>query len=125
MAYCGIRPGTKAACQIFADLDLVRRLVSFKRLQVRVDREEIDTMKPFIDHAVDSISSSATNADDANLCSTIETIIKFDHWLSLLEIVDGTSLHLSYIREIRLELIKPFLHFSRHSGDRSSPRFAG
>ncbi len=83
-----IRSRTQATGQIFADLNLVGRLIPLQGLQVGVHSEEINAVQPFFDHAVDSVAAAAAHADDTDLRSTIESIVQFDHRLFLLWVRD-------------------------------------
>ena len=59
-----IRPGTKTASQIPADVELHVRIAHQQRLRVGIDRDELDTPEPRFDHAVDRIDAAAADADD-------------------------------------------------------------
>jgi hypothetical protein len=79
-----IRPRPESPGEILPDLDFIRGKVAFQRLEVSVDRKEIDSVESFVDHAVDRVPPTAADPHDANFRAAIETIIEFDHRMFLL-----------------------------------------
>src|SRR5688572_27869259 len=60
----GIRPGSKSAGRLAAELYLQRRFRCVERLQVGVRDNELDALDVRLDHSVDRVASAAANADD-------------------------------------------------------------
>ena len=58
------RARAEPARELLADLDLHVGLRRQQRLRVGVDRDELDALEVLIDHAVDGVAATATNAHD-------------------------------------------------------------
>src|SRR6185369_13534511 len=54
----------EAAGELAADVQLDVRVAHQQRLGVGVDRDELDSLEPHLDHAVDGVHSAATDPDD-------------------------------------------------------------
>ena len=68
LADLGIGAGAETARDLLADVELDVRVGHEERLGVGVDRDEFDALETGLDHAVDSVDTSAADADDLDDC---------------------------------------------------------
>jgi hypothetical protein len=80
--HVGITAGTQPAGEITTDVELDVGIAHQQRLGVGVDGDELNTLQPRVDHAVDSVDAAAADADH------------LDHG----EIVLGRTRHQRYLR---------------------------
>ena len=66
----------QAARQFVADADFLRGLGMDERLRVGIDRDKVDAMQPFDDHAVDRVPAGSPNPDDFDLCRGLPVLIE-------------------------------------------------
>ena len=62
--HVGVRPGTEAAGQLTADVELDIGVTHQQGLRIGVDRDELDALQPDLDHPVDGVDSTSTNTHD-------------------------------------------------------------
>ena len=60
----GVGAGTETAGQLAADVELDVRVAHQQGLGVGVDRDELDTLEPDLDHPVDGVDPAAADAHD-------------------------------------------------------------
>ena len=63
-AHVGVGAGTEATGQLPADVELHVRVAHEERLGVSVDRDELDSLEPDLDHPVHGVDTTATDPDD-------------------------------------------------------------
>jgi PAS domain S-box-containing protein len=72
----GIGAGTEATRDLATDLHLQRSGAGVDRLQVRVDRDELDPFEAEIDHRVDGVSAGATAPDDLDTRVVLQRFVR-------------------------------------------------
>ena len=76
----GTRTRAQAARELLADLDAFRRHRMQERLRIRIDGDELHTLKPCCNHAVHGVPAAAAHANDLDLGELVQTcIIQFKH----------------------------------------------
>ena len=60
----GVGAGAEAAGELAADVELDVGVAHQQGLGVGVDRDELDALEPDLDHPVDGVDATATDADD-------------------------------------------------------------
>src|SRR5215211_3776844 len=64
VAGLGVRPRAEPTRQLAADLQLYVRVGHLERLRIRVDRDELDSLEPGVEHAVDGVRTASAHAYD-------------------------------------------------------------
>ncbi|CAB4816377.1 unannotated protein [freshwater metagenome] len=59
----GITPGAEPSCEVSADVELDVGIAHQQGLRVGVHRNELDTLEAGVDHSVDGVHATATDAD--------------------------------------------------------------
>ena len=62
LADLGVRPGAEATGELTADVELHVGVAHEQRLGIRVDGDELDALEPRVDHSVDGVDATATDA---------------------------------------------------------------
>ena len=70
-SHFGVGPGTEAAGQLPADVELDVGVAHQQRLGVGVDGDELDALQTDLDHSVYGIDTAAANADDLDNCQVV------------------------------------------------------
>ena len=70
-AHLGVAPGAETPGQLAADVELEVGIAHQERLRVRVGRDELDVAQPGVDHPVDGIDASASDADHLDHCQVV------------------------------------------------------
>ena len=70
-ALLGISTGTQTAGQVPADVELDIGVAHQQRLGIGIDRDELNTLEARLDHPVDGIDTTATDADHLDDCQVI------------------------------------------------------
>ena len=95
--------GAESLGQLGADLDLDGRAVRVERLDVGVDRDELDAREPRRDHAGDGVSATTSDADD------------LDTRVARLSVGEGDAARVGYVAHLQIPSEQPVMnpHFGQ------------
>lgn len=66
-----VGPGTEAAGEFTADVELDVGVAHQQGLRISVDRDELDALETDLDHSVDGIDTTAADTDDLDDCEVV------------------------------------------------------